>query len=57
MDFVTHLPRTLQGHDVVREIVDRLTTMTHFLAVRVTFTLERFYRFYIREIVIRATVG
>ena len=51
MDFVTHLPRTLQGHDAVWAIVDRLTKSTHFLVVRMTFTLERFSRLYIREIV------
>ena len=32
-------------------IVDRLTKSAHFLAVRMTFTLERFYRLYIQEIV------
>ena len=32
-------------------IVDRLTKLTHFLAVRMIFTLEEFYRLYIREIV------
>ena len=32
-------------------IVDRLTKLTHFLAVRMTFTLEEFCRLYIREIV------
>ena len=31
--------------------VDRLTKSAHFLAVRMTFTLEEFYRLYIREIV------
>ena len=51
MDFVTHLPRTPQGHDDVWVIVDRLTKSVHFLAVRMTFTLERFYRLYIREII------
>ena len=51
MDFVTHLPRTPQGHDAVWVIVDRLMKSAHFLAVRMTFTLERFYRLYIREIV------
>ena len=40
MDFVTHLPRTSQGHDAVWVIVDRLTKSTHFLVVRMTFTLE-----------------
>ena len=51
MDFVTHFPRTPQGHDAVWVIVDRLTKSAHFLAVRMTFTLERFCRLYIREIV------
>ena len=51
MDFVNHLPRTSQGHDAVWVIVDRLMKSTHFLAVRMTFTLERLCRLYIREIV------
>ena len=51
MDFVTHLPRTPQGHDAVWVIVDRLMKSTYFLAVRMTFTLERFCRLYIIEIV------
>ena len=51
MDFVTHLPQTLRRHDVVWVIVDRLIKSTHFLAVRMTFTLEEFYRLYIYEIV------
>ena len=32
-------------------IVNRLTKSAHFLAVQMTFTLERFYRLYIRDIV------
>ena len=51
MDFVTHLPRTPQRHDAVWVIVDRLTKSAHFLDVRMTFSLERFFRLYIREIV------
>ena len=51
MDFVTHFPRTPQGHDAVWVIVDQLINSAHFLAVRMTLTLERFYRLYIREIV------
>ena len=52
MDFVTHFPRTPQRHDVVWVIMDRLTMSTHFLAVRMTFTLEEFCRLYIQEIVL-----
>ena len=51
MDFVTHFPPTQQRHDAVWVIVDRLTKSAHFLAVRMTFALERFCRLYIREIV------
>ena len=51
MDFVTHLPQTPQRHDAVWVIVDLLIKSAHFLVVRMTFTLERFYRMYIREIV------
>ena len=51
MDFVTHLPRTSLRHDAVWVIVDRLTKLAHFLAMRMTFTLEEFYRLYVQEIV------
>ena len=51
MDFVTHFPRTSRGHDPVWVIVDRLTKLAHFLVVQMTFTLEEFYRLYIRDIV------
>ena len=51
MDFVTHLPRTPQGHDTVWVIVDQLKKSVHFLAVRMTFTLEGFCLLYIRDIV------
>ena len=51
MDFVTHLPWTSRGHDAVWVIVDRLTKSAHFLVVRMTFTLEEFYKLYIQEIV------
>ena len=52
MDFVTHLPRTSRKHDTVWVIVDRLTKSAHFLAMRMTFTLEEFYRLYIQKIVL-----
>ena len=51
MDFMTHFPRTPQRHDAVWVIVDQLTKSAHFLAVRMTFTLEEFYRLYVRKIV------
>ena len=51
MDFVIHLPQTPRGYDAVWVIVDQLTKSAHFLVVRMTFTLEEFYKLYIREIV------
>ena len=51
MDFVTHFPRTPRRHDEVWVIVDRLTKSADFLVARMTFTVEEFYRLYIREIV------
>ena len=51
MDFVTRLPWTSRNHDAVWVIVDRLTKSAHFMAVRMTFTLEELYKLYIREIV------
>ena len=50
MDFVTHFPWTPWKHDAVWVIVDRLTKSAHFLAMRMTFTLEEFCWLYIREI-------
>ena len=52
MDYMTHLPRTSQKHDVMWVIVDQLTKSAHFLAMWMTFTLEEFCRLYIREIVL-----
>ena len=49
--FFTHLPRTSRGHDAVWVVMDRLTKSAHFLALRMTFTLEEFYSLYIQEIV------
>ena len=50
MGFVTPLPRTSRWHDMVWVIVDWLTKSVQFLDVRMTFTLEAFYKLYIREI-------
>ena len=50
MYFVIHFPQTQRRHDVVWDIVDWLTKLADFLAVRITFTLEEFFLLYIREI-------
>ena len=50
MDFVTHLPRTSRGHDVMWVFVDQLTKSALFLALWMTFTLEDSGKLYIWEI-------
>ena len=44
------LTMDIARHDAVWVILDRLTRMSHFLAVQMTFILEEFGRLYIREI-------
>lgn len=51
MDFVSGLPRTITGHDAIWVIVDRLTKSAHFIAVNMTFPLEKLARIYVKEIV------
>ena len=51
MDFVTRLPRTQGGHDAIWVIVDRLTKSAHFIATNNTYSLERYARLYVDEIV------
>jgi len=51
MDFVTKLPRTPRGHDMIWVIVDRLTKSAHFLPVRETAPMENFATLYIKEVV------
>ena len=57
MDFVTDLPQTPCKHDAIWVIVDQLIKSAHFLAVRMSFVLEEFYRLYIREVVSVHSVG
>ncbi|GJU74446.1 putative reverse transcriptase domain-containing protein [Tanacetum coccineum] len=53
MDFVTKLPRTLNEHDTIWVIVDRLTKFAHFIPTRETDNMETLIRLYIKEIVSR----
>ncbi|GJV25502.1 putative reverse transcriptase domain-containing protein [Tanacetum coccineum] len=53
MDFITKLPRTKSGHDTIWVIVDRLNKSAHFLATREDYSMEKFARLYIDEIVAR----
>ncbi len=51
MDFVTGLRRTQKNHDAVWVIVDRLTKSTHFLPVRMDYSLERLAKLYFDDVV------
>ena len=51
MDFVVGLPRTQQGHDAIWVIIDRLTKSAHLLPVKVSYSLDKLAKIYIREVV------
>ena len=51
MDFVVRLPLTDRKHDSVWVVVDRLTKSTHFLPVRIDYSLDNLAEMYIKEIV------
>ncbi|GJR72638.1 putative reverse transcriptase domain-containing protein [Tanacetum coccineum] len=53
MDFMTKLPRTSSGHDIIWVIVDRLTKSAHFLPMREDYKIGRLARLYLNEIVAR----
>ncbi|GKA92251.1 putative reverse transcriptase domain-containing protein, partial [Tanacetum coccineum] len=53
MDFITKLPRTRNGHDVIWVVVDRLTKSTHLLVIRKDYSTEKLARLYTDEIVAR----
>ncbi|GJT24487.1 putative reverse transcriptase domain-containing protein, partial [Tanacetum coccineum] len=53
MDFVTKLPRTSSGHDIIWVIVDRLTKYAHFLPIRKDYKMDRLSILYLNEIVSR----
>ena len=51
MDFVTGLPRSPKGHEAIWVIVDRITKTTHFILVKMTYSLDQLAQIYIDEIV------
>jgi hypothetical protein len=53
MDFVTKLPRTQKGNDMIWVVVDRLTKSAHFLATCETASLTKLAELYMKEVVTR----
>ncbi|GJZ78108.1 putative reverse transcriptase domain-containing protein [Tanacetum coccineum] len=53
MDFVTKLPMTSNGHDIIWVIVDRLTKSAYFLPMREDYKMDRLARLYLNEIAAR----
>ncbi|GJZ66794.1 putative reverse transcriptase domain-containing protein [Tanacetum coccineum] len=53
MDFITKLPRSLQGFDTIWVIVDRLTKYAHFLPIRENDPLDKLARLYLNRIIAR----
>ncbi|GJX76837.1 putative reverse transcriptase domain-containing protein [Tanacetum coccineum] len=56
MDFVTKLPKTATGHDMIWVVVDRLTKSTHLLPIKETDSMEKLTRQYLKEVVSRHEV-
>ena len=51
MDFVSGFPLTQQKHDSVWVIIDKLTKSTHFIPVRMDYSMDRLAELYVKEIV------
>ncbi|GJV47990.1 putative reverse transcriptase domain-containing protein [Tanacetum coccineum] len=53
MDFVTNLPKTSTGQDIIWVIVDRLTKFAHFLPMKENDSMEKLTRQYLKEVVLK----
>ncbi|GJQ99160.1 putative reverse transcriptase domain-containing protein [Tanacetum coccineum] len=51
MDFITKLPKSSQGYDIIWVIIDRLTKSVIFLPMRETDPMEKLARMYLKEVV------
>jgi hypothetical protein len=51
MDFVTRLPKSNKGNDVVWVIVDRLTKSALFLPIKMTNLVDKLIRVYMKKVV------
>jgi hypothetical protein len=52
MNFITGLPRTQSGHDAIWVVIDRLSKVAHFLAVRESITASQLAELYVSRIVV-----
>ena len=50
MDFVSRLPKSLEGYDSIWIIVDQMTKSTHFLPVKTTDPVRKLEKLYLKEI-------
>nr|GFB55194.1 putative reverse transcriptase domain-containing protein [Tanacetum cinerariifolium] len=53
MDFITKLPKSSQGYDIIWVIVDRLTKSAIFTRIRETDPMDKLARIYLKEVVTR----
>ena len=51
MDFVSALPKTKPGCEMIWVIVDRLTKSAHFIPLRIGCSMEKLATMYVKEIV------
>ena len=51
MDFVSGFPLTQQKHDSIWVIVDKLTKSTHFIPVKMDYSMDQLVKLYVKEIV------
>ncbi|GKC76803.1 putative reverse transcriptase domain-containing protein [Tanacetum coccineum] len=53
MDFVTKLPKSSQGYDIIWVIIDRIIKSAIFVPMRETDPMEKLERMYLKEVVTR----
>nr|GEX62271.1 putative reverse transcriptase domain-containing protein [Tanacetum cinerariifolium] len=51
MDFITKLPKTTNGYDIIWVIVDHLTKSAHFLPMRENDPMKKLMKLYMKEVV------
>ena len=50
IDFITKLPRTVNQHDSIMVVVDKLTEETHFIRVKTTYEAVNIADIFIKEV-------